>query len=140
MDISPTLENNTGELRGGVQFSADAKRFENGKLYTSIERDFGLGRYRFNERVRDRDHFLVDEKRGVVMSRGFIDHKGVLDEYAYTDGTPARSIFREPQSWSVLEMFKVRGGMITAVEAVFIAVPYYMRSAWGKSSPASGYR
>lgn len=125
-----TLENNTGELRGGVRFSPEATRFENGKLFPSIERDFRLGRYRFNERVRDREYFLVDEARGVVMGRAFIDHKGVLDDYAYTDGTPARSIFREPQSWGVLEMFKVKAGMITAVEAVFIAVPYFMRSAW----------
>ena len=125
-----TLENNTGALRGGVRFSPEATRFENGKLFPSIEHDFRLGRYRFNERVRDREYFLVDEARGVVMGRAFIDHKGVLDDYAYTDGTAVRSIFREPQTWSVLEMFKVKDGMITAVEAIFIAVPYFMRSAW----------
>lgn len=125
-----TLENNTGELRGGVRFTPDATRAENGLLFPCIERDFRLGRYRFNERVRDRDHFLVDEARGIVMSRGFIDHKGILNRYTYTDGTPAVSIFREPQTWSLLEMFKVKAGTITAVEAVFIAVPYYMRSPW----------
>lgn len=128
-----TLENNTGELRGGVRFTADASRFENGKLFPEIERDFRLGRYRFNERVRDREYFLVDERRGVAMARLFIDHKGVLDDYTYTDGTAVRSIFREPQTWSALEMFKVKSGVITAVEAVFIAVPYYMRSVWRRS-------
>jgi hypothetical protein len=124
-----TLENNTGEIRG-CRFAADATRFENGMMFPEIERGFRLGRYRFNERVR-RDHLLVDEERGVVMSRAFIDHKGVLDDYVLTDGTPMKSIFREPHSWCVLEMFKVKGGMITAVEAVFIASPYYARSPWG---------
>jgi hypothetical protein len=95
-----------------------------------VEHDFKQGRYRFNERVRDRDHFLVDEERGIVMSRAFIDHKGVMDEYILTDGTRMRSIFREPHSWALLEMFKIKRGMITAIEATFIAAPYYARSPW----------
>ena len=124
-----TLENNTGEIRG-TKFAPGAFRFENGKLFPNVEADFRLGKYRFNESVRDRDHFLVDEERGIVMSRGFIDHKGVMDEFTLTDGTPMRSIFREPHSWSLLEMFKIRRGMITAIEATFIAAPYYARSPW----------
>jgi hypothetical protein len=124
-----TLENNTGEIRG-ARFSPDATRFENGMMFPEIEKNFRLGRYRFNERVRDRDHFLVDEARGVVMSRAFIDHKGRLDSYVLTDGTPMKSIFREPHSWSVLEIFKIKRGVITAVEATFVAAPYYIRSPW----------
>ena len=128
-----TLENNTGELRGGARFSPDATRSENGMMFPEIEKGFRSGRYRFNERVRDRDYFLVDEVRGIVMSRGFIDHKGVLGEYALTDGTPQSSVFREPQSWGLLEMFKIKRGEITGVEAVFIQTPYYMRSPWTKT-------
>ena len=124
-----TLENNTGEIRG-TRFSPDATRFENGKLFAEIEQGFKLGRYRFNERVRDRDFFLVDEERGLVMCRGFIDHKGVMDGYILTDGTKVRSIFREPHSWSLLELFKIKNGMITGVEATFIATHYYLRSPW----------
>ncbi len=127
-----TLENNTGELRGGAQFSAAATRSENGMAFPEIEKGFRSGRYRFNERVRDRDFFLVDEARGIVMARGFIDHKGVLDDYTLTDGAPHRSVFREPQSWGLLEMFKIKRGEITGVEAVFIQTPYYMRSPWTK--------
>ena len=125
-----TLENNTGELRGGAKFSANATRSENGMTFPEIEKGFRSGRYRFNERVRDRDYFLVDEARGIVMSRGFIDHKGVLDEYTLTDGAPHTSAFREPQSWGLLEMFKIKRGEITGVEAVFVQTPYYMRSPW----------
>ena len=64
------------------------------------------------------------------MSRGFIDHKGVMDAYKLTDGTEQHSIFREPQTWSFLEMFKIKNHMITGVEATFIGAPYYIRSPW----------
>lgn len=128
-----TLENNTGDIRD-TAFSPDCTRFENGMAFPDVEKLFRLGRYRFNERVRDRDFVVVDERRGLVMSRAFIDHKGVLDRYTLTDGTELASIFREPHSWSVLELFKIKAGRITAVEATFIAVPYYMPSPWTPSS------
>jgi hypothetical protein len=124
-----TLEHNTGEIRG-TRFSPDATRYENGMKFAEIEKGFLSGRYRFNERVRDRDFLLVDEERQVVMARGFIDHKGVLDQYTLTDGTPQRSVFREPQTWSFLESFKVRDDMIVGVQATFVQAPYYMRSPW----------
>jgi hypothetical protein len=124
-----TLENNTGEIRG-TRFAPEATRFENGLKFAEIEKGFKSGRYAFNERVRDRDFFLVDEERGVVMSRGFIDHKGVLDEYALTDGTKQRSVFREPQTWSFLESFKIERDQITGVEATFVQAPYFIRSPW----------
>jgi hypothetical protein len=126
-----TLQNNTGEIRG-TRFSPTATRFENGMKFPEIEKGFKLGRYRFNERVRDRDCFLVDEERQIAMCRGFIDHKGVLDTYTLTDGTPAKSIFREPHTWALIEMFKVRNDMIVGVEATFIGSHYYMRSPWTK--------
>lgn len=127
-----TLENNTGEIRG-TRFAPDTKRFENGMEFADVERLFRLGNYRFNARVRDREYFLVDEPRGLVMCRAFIDHKGLLDSFTLTDGTEKKSIFREPHSWSVLELFKIKGGMITSIEATFIAVPYNMRSPWTES-------
>jgi len=124
-----TLENNTGEIRD-TAFSPDCTRFENGMAFPDVEKLFRLGRYRFNERVRDRDFMVIDEERGLVMSRAFIDHKGALDSYTLTDGTELQSIFREPHSWCVLELFKIKAGRITAIEATFIAVPYYMPSPW----------
>jgi hypothetical protein len=123
-----TLQNNTGEIRG-TRFTPDATRIENGRLYTEIEKGFKRGYYRFNDRVR-REHLLVDEERQVVLSRGFIDHKGVLDEYTTTDGEKIRSVYREPHTWAFLEMFKVNDDHITGVQAVFIGAPYYMESPW----------
>ncbi len=45
------------------RFAPDATRFENGMKFAEIEKGFKSGRYRFNERVRDRDCFLLDEER-----------------------------------------------------------------------------
>lgn len=124
-----TLEHNNGEIRG-TRFAPDAVRHENGLKFAEIEKGFKSGRYLFNERVRDRDYFLVDDERQVVMSRGFIDHKGVLDNYTLTDGTPQKSVFREPQTWSFLESFKIRNDMIVGVQATFVQAAYYTRSPW----------
>ncbi|HTC54054.1 MAG TPA: hypothetical protein VK700_19120 [Steroidobacteraceae bacterium] len=126
-----TLQFNTGEIRG-TRFAPGAVRHENGILYTDLEQGFKSGRYRYNNRVRDRDCFLVDEERGFTMCRGFIDHKGVLDAYTMTDGTAAKSNYQEPQTWGFLESFKVTQEGIVAVEATFSAVPYYLRSPWTK--------
>lgn len=126
-----TLQYNTGKIRG-TRFAPGAVRHENGVMWTDLEQGFKSGRYRYNNRVRDRDCFLVDEERGFTMCRGFIDHKGVLDEYTMTDGTTAKSNYQEPQSWGFLESFKVSKDGILAVEATFSAVPYYLRSPWTK--------
>jgi hypothetical protein len=131
MGYFDTLQFNNGEIRG-TRFTPDATRHENGLRFDEIEKGFKSGRYRFNNRVRDRDCFLLDEERSVAMCRGFIDHKGVLDEYRLTDGTPTRSVFREPQTWSFLESFKVKNDHITAVEATFVQAPYFIRSPWTK--------
>ncbi|MBB5986771.1 hypothetical protein [Sphingobium lignivorans] len=128
-----TLEQNDGAIRN-TAFTEDCVRYENGKAYADVEKLFRLGRYRFNERVRDRDFVVVDEARGLVMARGFIDHKGILDDYVLTDGTAMKSIFREPHSWHLLELFKIKAGRITAVEATFIAVPYYMETPWAPAA------
>lgn len=125
-----TLEKNDGEIRG-TRFSPDAIRVENGVRFEEIEKGFKRGFYRFNDRVRDREFFLVDEERQIVMARGFIDHKGVMDEYTVADGSTVRSVYREPHTWAVLEMFKIRNDMIVSVQAVFIGAPYYMSSPWG---------
>lgn len=123
-----TLQKNDGEIRGTC-FHDTATRRENGLLFNDIGGGFRSGRYAFNDRVR-REIVLVDETRQVAMARGFIDHKGVLDEYVLTDGTPTKSVFQEPQSWAFLEMFKVQDGCIAAVVATFYQAPYYQRSPW----------
>jgi hypothetical protein len=123
-----TLQHNDGEIRDTC-FHDDATRRENGLLFTDIKGGFESGRYLFNNRVR-REVVVIDEERQIAMARGFIDHKGVLNEYKLTDGTETRSIFQEPQSWAFLEMFKVTDDCIAAVVADFYQAPYYQRSPW----------
>jgi hypothetical protein len=123
-----TLNQNNGEIRG-TSFAPTATRRENGLLFEDILGGFRSGRYFFNDRVR-REVALVDERRQIALMRGFIDHKGVLDEYTLTNGEEVRSIYREPHSWGLLEMFKIVDDQIVAVEATFITAPYYSQSPW----------
>jgi len=123
-----TLQRNDGEIRG-TSFHDYATRRENGLLFTDILGGFRSGRYAFNDRVR-REMVVIDEERQVAMARGFIDHKGVLDEYCLTDGTKTKSVFQEPQSWGFLEMFAIREDRIAAVVADFYQAPYYTVSPW----------
>lgn len=123
-----TLERNNGEIRGTC-FGPDAIRRENGLLFSDIEGGFKTGRYFFNNEVRNWP-VLVDEEKGVALMRGFIDHKGVMDEYTLTDGTEVRSVFREPQTWGFLEMFKIKDNCIASVVANFVQSPYKMDSPW----------
>lgn len=127
-----TLQLNDGEIRGTC-FHKEATRRENGLLFEDIKGGFESGRYFFNNRVR-REVVLIDEERQVALARGFIDHKGVLNEYRLTDGTEVRSIFQEPQTWAFLEMFKVKDGCIAAVVATFYQAPYYQQSPWTAKS------
>ncbi len=123
-----TLQHNDGEIRGTC-FHEHATRRENMMMFNDIKQGFESGRYLFNNRVR-RDIVMVDEARQIALGRGFIDHKGVLDTYKLTDGTETKSVFQEPQSWGLLEAFKVTDGCISAVVAGFYQAPYYTKSPW----------
>lgn len=137
----------TLQLNDGVLFTPfydDCDRWENGLLTThnpdlakvipvanlGCAQQFKLGNYRYDDRVRDRRFFLVDEERGLIMTAGFIDHAGRLENYTLTDGTPMKSPMRTPSTLCLLELFKIRGGKIQQIEAVFIGVPYNMPSPW----------
>lgn len=130
-----TLEKNDGTMH--TRFAPDVRRLENGTAFPDVETGFRNGFYRFNDRVRDRDFFLVDEAHGIVVARAFIDHKGKLERYRLNDGSEARSPYREPQTWSLIEMFRISGERITAIETIFVQTPYYMRSPWSRDSEAA---
>lgn len=124
-----TLARNDGTLH--TTFSPACHRIENGMetAPNGCAGPFRLGQYRFNERVR-REVLLVDEARGLVMFRGFIDHKGNVLNFKLTDGTDRASPFREPHTWSFIETFKIIDGAVGPVEADFIGSPYYASSPW----------
>lgn len=132
-----TLEKNDGTMH--TRFAAQIQRLENGTPFPDVEKGFRNGFYRFNDRVRDRDFFLVDEARGIVMARAFIDHKGQIDRYRLNDGTEKRSPYREPQSWGLIEMFKISKGEITGIETIFVQTPYFLRSPWTRNADKGGH-
>jgi hypothetical protein len=137
-----TLQLNDGVLF--APFDDNCNRVENGLQTThnpdlmktipvanlGCAQQFKLGNYRYDTRLRDRRFFLVDEERGLVMTAAFIDHSGALENFTLTDGTPIQSPMRTPTTLCLLEMFKIRGGKIQQIEAVFIGVPYNMPSPW----------
>jgi len=135
-----TIERNDGTIN--TRFWPHCNRVENGVQTTNnadfplpiarlgCEEQFSLGWYRYDDRLRGRRFPLVDEERGIVLAHGFIDHCGIVGEYTLADGTPASSPVRRPHSYYLAEAFKIRGGAIEQVEAVFLTVPYHMPSPW----------
>jgi hypothetical protein len=137
-----TIELNDGKIF--TKFSDDCDRVENGLQTTrnaaafpnypiaeyGCEKQFALGQYRYDDRLRARRFPLVDEDKGVVLAGGFIDHMGKLRNFTWTDGTPVKSFYHFPHSYNLLEAFKIVDGEIAAVEAIFIDVPYHMPSPW----------
>ena len=137
-----TLQRNDGTLH--VQFEDGCNRRENGTQTTNnpqaaekygfimglgCTEQFRLGYYRFDDRLRSRRALVIDEERGLIMMAAFIDHSGRIDAYTLTDGRTISSKYR-PHSYVLLETFKVRGGRIADIEAVFTTVPYRMPSPW----------
>jgi len=138
-----TLQLNDGKVH--TSFTEDCNRREDGTQTTNntgpganpiwkygCEQQFKLGAYRYDDRLRGRRFELVDEERGIVLAGGFIDHAGRIKEFPLTDGTTRKSNYLRPHSFSLFEAFKIVGGKIRQVEAVFFSVPYNMPSPWDR--------
>lgn len=132
-----TLQRNDGTLR--TKFDPQCARKENGQTTTDgsfgsappgCEAQFKLGYFRYDDRVRARK-FIADEEHGVVVATGYIDHSANFMDFKTTDGKPAKSPFKSPNSLGFMEKFKIVGGRIYRIEAVFTTLPYYMPSPWG---------
>lgn len=141
-----TVERNDGDLL--TLFDPDCQRTENGISTTSghfgsaalaqgCEAQFKLGYFRINKRVRERRFPLIDVQRGVVVATGFFDHDNSFDRYTTTDGKEHRTLLKWPNSLSLMEAFKIRGGRIYRVEAIFTYVPYFMHSPWEDGAAAA---
>lgn len=136
-----TLQLNDGTLF--TKFHPNCARVENGVKTThnegftvtpvaklGCEEQFRLGYYRYNDRVRGRRFPLVDEERGLVMGVGFMDKMGRMGDYRLTDGTVVKPLLYRPHTFYLMELFKLKDGMIEQIEAHFITVPYNTTSPW----------
>ena len=140
-----TLQCNDGQLF--TEFTDDCDRIENGLQTTNTEIEdypiarmgcadqFRLGQYIYDDRLRDRRFPMVDEQKGLVVAAGFIDHSGRIKDVTWTDGSQHKSPITFPHSFALLEIFKIAGGKIADVEAVFVTVPYNMVSPWMAPQP-----
>jgi hypothetical protein len=137
-----TIQKNDGVLH--TRFDPQCAREENGQLTTGggagseaqgCEAQLRLGTFRFVDRVRDRRFTLVDEARGLVMAQASFDHGATFEDYRTTDGKAARNPIKSPTTISLMELFKIRGGRLYRIEAIFTGVPYRMRSPWVPLAP-----
>jgi hypothetical protein len=91
---------------------------------------FKTGMYAANNAVRERDFFLIDEEKGIVMARAFLDHNAVVQTFKLTDGTQTHAGFRTPNSFVMLEMFKFKNGKLYRAEVVHADTNYHASSPW----------
>lgn len=137
-----TLQLNDGTLF--TEFHDDCNRIENGLRTTNNAEafpgydiaalgcadQFRTGQFIYDDRLRERRFPLVDEKKGLVLGGGFIDHSGRQVDVTWTNGKKVTSPFTYPHSYVLLELFKIDDGKIRDIEAVFANVPYSMASPW----------
>jgi hypothetical protein len=80
--------------------------------------------FRYIEDIRDRRVVATDTDRGLVLVCCFFDHPGQPRDGGFT------SPIATPNSMMIWELFKVAGGLIRRIEAIWAAFPYGMRAGW----------
>jgi len=135
----------TDESAANVPFDPACQRRENGTI-TSNNPDAPKGsmawmncRDQFDTHfstivtdIRER-RFIADPVTGLAFAMGYFDHDGSVAKMSTTlDGklTDVTSTFRQPFSFIIGEVFKIKDKKIRQIEAVLMAVPYGMESGW----------
>lgn len=132
---------NTMQLNDGKVFTEiadDCSRRTNGESTTQgagidvegCRQQFEDGWYRPVDRVRARRFPVVDEERGIVVALAFLDHAARYVDYETLDGRSRKIPVEYPNTYGVLELFKIEDGAITRVEGVTTFQPYLMPSRW----------
>jgi hypothetical protein len=112
------LARNDGQ--GYYPFTDDCERIENGiqTTQTNCKAQFENNLRGVVSRIRDRRFVAVDRERGIVFAFGFFDHEQIN------------------WTWQLAELFKIEGGQIRRIEAVFHQAPYGMHSGWSSYEQA----
>jgi hypothetical protein len=82
--------------------------------------------------IRER-RFIADPVTGLAYGFGYFDHDGSVAKMQTTlDGKTedVSASFRQPFSFIIAEIFKIKDKRIRQIEAVLMAVPYGMESGW----------
>ncbi len=118
------VERNTGA--DYYPFTDDCLRYENGIMTAGPEGTTGMRGQPMRgcraqlettligavTSIRDRRVVAVDRERGIAFAFAFFDHRPIN------------------WSWQLGELFKIEGGQISRIEAIFIRGPYGLCSGW----------
>ncbi len=135
----------TDEHGGNIAFDPDCQRRENGMI-TANNPDAPKGsmqwmgcKAQFDTHfsvivtdIRER-RFIADPVTGLAFGFGYFDHDGSVAKMQTTlDGKveDVSPTFRQPFSFIIAEIFKIKDAKIRQIEAVLMAVPYGMESGW----------
>ena len=83
--------------------------------------------------IRERRFEVVDRTRGLAFGWGYFDHDGTHARFSRTldhQLVAVNSMFRQPITFYIAEVFKVTDGRIRQIEAVLTTVPFRMESGW----------
>jgi hypothetical protein len=136
----------TDDDGANVPFDPACQRRENG-MVTANNPDFPKGSMQWMDcksqfdthfstivtDIRERRFEVVDPVTGLAFAFGFFDHDGTVAKYSETldhkmvDVSP---MFRQPLSFIIGEIFKIKDGKIRQIEAVLTTVPFGMESGW----------
>jgi len=136
----------TEESARNVRFSPDCQRRENGTVTANnpdapkgtmaswdCRTQFDTGFSVIVTDIRERRFEVVDRTKGLAFAWAYFDHNGTVAKFTNTpEKKPAdvASMFRQPISFYIAEVFKVMDGNIRQIEAVLTTVPYQMESGW----------
>jgi len=139
------IERSDGDI---IPATVDCARVENGVQTTRndelggrpqfplwgmpVSEQIGTGYYSYIEAIRDRRVVMIDGERGLVFMIVCFDHPGNVKSVEVKGkgriDLPAFS--QKPSTSLIAELFQVRAGKITGIEAVLDFFPYGMRTGW----------
>jgi hypothetical protein len=82
--------------------------------------------------IRER-RFIADPVTGLAFGFGYFDHDGTVAKMPVTLGGKPIDVpatFRQPFSFIIAEIFKIKDAKICQIEAVLMAIPFGMESGW----------
>jgi hypothetical protein len=139
----------TEESGANVPFDPDCQRRENGMVtannpdapkgsmaWMGCKAQFDTGFSVIVTDIRER-RFIADPVTGLSFGFGYFDHDGSVAkmsenlDHKMVDVSPT---FRQPFSFIIAEIFKIKGAKIRQIEAVLTVVPYGMESGWASTN------
>jgi hypothetical protein len=133
-DIIPAAEN-CGRVENGVQTTMNAE-LGGRQAYPlwgmPVAAQISTGYYAYIEGIRDRRYPVIDEEHGLIMGVVAFDHPATMKSvHVKGRGTIELPAFtQKPSTALIAELFQVRAGKITGIEAVLDFFPYGMKTGW----------